>query len=302
MTPSGTPPVDAPPAAGTTSPTPYQLLPRLSDDEYEALKADIAANGVRVPIDTDENGTILDGHHRAWITADLGIECPRRILTGLSGDEKRAHAIAVNVHRRNLTRDQRRDLVAKLRGDGMPVRKIAQTIGVPKSTVADDLRDVSGSGHVDLPGTITDTLGRQQPATRPRTAAPDDADLIAGADWVQPEGPGFEDAVTPPPQPAKPKRRPLPEAFAETALDLAKTSERLDRLRQDDRFTRNRAHTHHQMPALITALEHTTALIRDMDLGSSTESEEARRWWATSLHKTCDALTDVANSLNQEQS
>ena len=41
-----------------TSPTPYQLLPRLTDDEYQALKADIAENGIRVPIDVDEFGTI----------------------------------------------------------------------------------------------------------------------------------------------------------------------------------------------------------------------------------------------------
>jgi hypothetical protein len=38
-----------------------------------------------------------------------------------------------------------------------------------------------------------------------------------------------------------------------------------------------------------------------MDLPSAQTTEEARRWWATSLHKISDALTDVANSLNQEK-
>ena len=32
----------------------YQFLPRLSAEEYAALKADITANGVRVPIERDE--------------------------------------------------------------------------------------------------------------------------------------------------------------------------------------------------------------------------------------------------------
>lgn len=96
---------------GDASPTPYQLLPRLTDEEYDALKADIATNGIRVPIDVDENGTVIDGHHRAWIAADLGVDCPRRVVRGLTDEQKRAHAIAANVYRRSLTRDQRREMV-----------------------------------------------------------------------------------------------------------------------------------------------------------------------------------------------
>jgi hypothetical protein len=43
----------------------------LAPEIYEALKADIARNGISVPIEIDENGNILDGHHRyrAWVTA-----------------------------------------------------------------------------------------------------------------------------------------------------------------------------------------------------------------------------------------
>jgi transposase-like protein len=287
-----------------TSPTPYQLLPRLTDEEYEALKNDIAEHGVRVPIDVDENGTILDGHHRAWITADLGIDCPRRTVAGLSEEQKRTHAVAVNVHRRSLTREQRRELVARLRGDGMPVRQIAQTMGVPKSTVARDLADVSQTGHVSMPQTITDSLGRQQPASKPRPLStpepPSDEDLLNGREWNQPAGPGFEEAVTPPATP-KPKRRPLPEAFAEATHDFVRIAERFDRLRQDDRFERNRHQTHHRAPEIVRALVSIAQLAVDMDLSAAEASEEARRWWATSLHKISDALTDVANSLEQEK-
>jgi len=124
---------------GETSPTPYQLLPRLTDEEYEALKADIAEHGIRVPIDVDEDGTILDGHHRAWIAADLGVQCPRRVVAGLTDEAKRAHSIAANVYRRQLNREQRQEMVARLREQGMSTRQIADLAQVPQRTVADDL-------------------------------------------------------------------------------------------------------------------------------------------------------------------
>ena len=51
---------------------PYQLLPALSDVEYAALRDDVATNGIRVPVDVDERGRVLDGHHRQAIAAESG--------------------------------------------------------------------------------------------------------------------------------------------------------------------------------------------------------------------------------------
>ena len=42
----------------------YQTFDLLTSDEYAALKADIAERGILVPIEIDETGAILDGHHR----------------------------------------------------------------------------------------------------------------------------------------------------------------------------------------------------------------------------------------------
>lgn len=103
------------------------------------------------------------------------------------------------------------------------------------------------------------------------------------------------------PEPPKAKRRPLPEAFADAGRDLTRAAERLARLTEDDRFTKNRETTHHQLPELLGALDHTAHLMQAMRLDQAAANEEARRWWATSLHKTSDALRDVANSLEQEQ-
>lgn len=146
----------------TNSPTPYQLMPGLTDEERASLRHDIEKNGIRVPIDVDENDTILDGHHRAWIAAELGIDCPRRLVAGLNDEEKRAHAIAVNIMRRNLTREQRRELVARLRRDGMSVRAIADATGETKSTVDRDLATVPDG---TVPERIVGKDGKSRPAT-----------------------------------------------------------------------------------------------------------------------------------------
>jgi hypothetical protein len=52
----------------------WQLLPPLSDEEYRALKADIAARGVMVPIERDEEGNVVDGHHRLRALGELQAE------------------------------------------------------------------------------------------------------------------------------------------------------------------------------------------------------------------------------------
>lgn len=141
------------------------------------------------------------------------------------------------------------------------------------------------------------------------SAAPDpdpehEPDLLAGDDSVQPAAAPHTDsepASAPTPgQVPKPKRRPLPEAFTDAGRDLGRAAERLVRLAEDDRFTKNRETTHHQVPDLLGALEHTARLVTAMRLHETEASEEARRWWATSLHKTSDALRDVANSLEKE--
>lgn len=147
---------------------------------------------------------------------------------------------------------------------------------------------------------VRETYEQQAPEPNvwvPRAEA--DEDIPAGDNWVQPEGSGFEAAAPPPPAAPKQKRRPLPEALAEASRDYVRAAERLARITEDDRFPKNRDTT--QLPELLGALDNTARLITAMNLPAAGASEEARRWWATSLHNISDALTDVANSLNQEK-
>ncbi len=82
---------------------PYQVLPPLTADEYAALKADIAGRGVLVPIELDEAGHVLDGHHRQRAALELGLaEVPTVVRAGLSEAQKREHALRLNLLRRQL--------------------------------------------------------------------------------------------------------------------------------------------------------------------------------------------------------
>lgn len=118
--------------------TPYQVMPPLAPDEFEALKADIAARGVQVPVEYDEMGSILDGHHRVQACYELGItHWPRLVRHGMSEEEKRRHARRLNLDRRHLNQAQRRDLIAAELRDTPAAsdRAIASGLGVDHKTV-----------------------------------------------------------------------------------------------------------------------------------------------------------------------
>jgi ParB-like chromosome segregation protein Spo0J len=88
---------------------PYQVMPALNAEDFEALKTDIEARGVVVPVEYDEHGNVIDGHHRVRACEELGITTwPRIERRGLTEEGKRAHARALNLARRHLTQAQRR--------------------------------------------------------------------------------------------------------------------------------------------------------------------------------------------------
>ena len=118
--------------------TPYQLLPPLNADEYAALRDSIAADGIRVPIQVDENGAILDGHHRATIAAELGIDCPRVVVSNLDTEAaKRTVALSLNLSRRHLNREQMRQVIAaSITADpDLSDREHARRLGCSPTTV-----------------------------------------------------------------------------------------------------------------------------------------------------------------------
>lgn len=126
--------------------TGFQPMPDLSDDEYDALRADIAERGVLVPVVVDQYGRLLDGHHRQRIAAELGIDCPTE--TRQIEDDDHAHelALTLNVARRHLTREQRRQLITteiERRPDDSD-RSIARRCGCDHKTVGSVRRELGG--------------------------------------------------------------------------------------------------------------------------------------------------------------
>jgi hypothetical protein len=201
--------------------------------------------------------------------------------------------------RLRLPREERQEVVASLRESGLSTRAIASATGVSQMQVSRDLRSTGEPNVSPVIGTDGKTYATTRPAPEP--------DPFDGSDWLVPgadEIPGqshvLEHTTPETITPRVERRRPLPEAFADAGRDLARTAERLARLTEDDRFTRNRDQTHHQMPELLGALEHTTRLVQAMNLADAQASEEARRWWATSLHTISDALAGIAQSLTKE--
>lgn len=80
----------------------YQLLDPLRPEERAALKADIAAKGVLVPVEMDTEGNVLDGHQRVEIARELGIDYPKISRQFASEVEKQEHALKMNLLRRQM--------------------------------------------------------------------------------------------------------------------------------------------------------------------------------------------------------
>jgi hypothetical protein len=94
-------------------------FPRMPPAEYNEFKADIAANGICVPIlVSKKEDTILDGRNRVMVAHDLNLkdgEVPIEVFTG-EPEEEVGEIISRNIHRRHLSDDKRVAIVAKLRG------------------------------------------------------------------------------------------------------------------------------------------------------------------------------------------
>jgi ParB-like chromosome segregation protein Spo0J len=121
----------------------YQVMPPLSGEEYQALKEDIAENGVLVPVVKDTDGNIIDGHHRVWAYEELLAEdrvaggYPVVERSGMTDQEKRDLAWRLNMQRRHLNREQKHEAIrAKLKeSPEWADNRIAKLLAVDGKTV-----------------------------------------------------------------------------------------------------------------------------------------------------------------------
>jgi len=99
---------------------------------------------VRVIIhDVGEDGNILDGHTRSAIAAELGIDCPRIVKTGLTEHEKRIYSVEINLARRHATADQKAVAGRKIEADIAARAKARMALAGERSAPGKPATDVA---------------------------------------------------------------------------------------------------------------------------------------------------------------
>ena len=146
----------------------YRLLPPLDAETYAGLRANIAINGIQVPIVRDEEGCILDGFARAQIAQELGYECPSVTVEGLSEQEKRSQVRALNLARRQLDQRAKRQIIAdELRENPRRSNRwIAKSLGVNHETVGCVRQELQSTGGIRQLGYTLGADGKYRPAAR----------------------------------------------------------------------------------------------------------------------------------------
>ena len=160
--------------------TPYsKLLPPLSFDESAALKASIMTQGVLNPVLIDEEGNVLDGHHRLKFDPNA----PTKVVPDLSTDaEKMAFVFQSNNGRRNLSSIQRKSLNRQMCQVANALRQqdpkkftqkvVAGMIGVSQPTISGWFRIGSGNNiKADNVSTPRPDARRKVPETARTTVA-----------------------------------------------------------------------------------------------------------------------------------
>lgn len=168
------------------------LFPRMEGAEFEALKADIEANGLRQPIVIYED-MILDGGNRYRACVELGIELD---AVQFQGGDPISFVLSANFHRRHLSAGQQAAVVAaaqdwerahprggnkskvqplhfetaadraKASGASLRTQKMADKV----AKASPDLAKQVAHGEVTLPEALRRVEGKEKPRKEPMPA------------------------------------------------------------------------------------------------------------------------------------
>lgn len=172
----------------------YQVMPPLSGEEYEALKASIAKAGrIYSPIIMDGEHNIIDGHNRARACEELGIDYRSRYgethIRDIDELEARMLARRLNLGRRHLTREQLAQIVLDVKAEHprWSARKISAELGGMPSEFT--VREILGcatarSSQLRTSPKVESQDGRSRPASA--EAAAEQRAKIASAIGIHP--------------------------------------------------------------------------------------------------------------------
>lgn len=141
-----------------------ELFPKIDGEAYEALKADIAVNGLLNPI-VMCGDSILDGQNRFRACNELGVS-PR--FTEFKGDNILEFVLAQNLHRRHLTPGQSATIVA-LAQDWAKAHKVGN---IAKDSQADTIaKRADKSGASKRTQVTADKLAKEAPELAKKVAS-----------------------------------------------------------------------------------------------------------------------------------
>jgi ParB-like nuclease domain len=136
----------------------------MEGDEFDELVADIKKNGLRAPITIYED-QILDGRnrYRACLAAEIEPD-----TVAYQGNDPAGFVVSANVHRRHLTRDQKRGLIDDLlREDparsNVEISKLAQS---NDKKVASERARLERTSEIPRLTKTTGADGKARPARR----------------------------------------------------------------------------------------------------------------------------------------
>jgi ParB-like chromosome segregation protein Spo0J len=156
------------------------LVSELSVEEYKSLKQSIKKeNGLYVPIIVNQNGIILDGHHRYKACQELGIE-PKTLVREFKDKlDEQLFVIDCNLIRRQLNNFQRTELALKSKPILEAIVKRNESLGGKGG------RNLTPLGRVDerigeRAGVSRDTVRKVEKILNERITDKDKEDLRLG--------------------------------------------------------------------------------------------------------------------------
>ncbi len=144
------------------------LLPPLTLEEYERLKASIADFGyVGEPTVVDQDNNTVDGFHRQRACEELGIDCPREVRFFHTVEERYELALRLNCRRRQLRQKQKQALIeVYLRCDPrINDKHLADIIGVSPNTVASVRDKLITTSQIEKFARLRGRDGKERPTT-----------------------------------------------------------------------------------------------------------------------------------------
>jgi len=168
------------------------LFPLMEGPDFEALKSDIAANGLREAIWLHPDGSIIDGRnrHRACIETENG----PRFRTWDGQGSLVAFVVSMNLHRRHLTSSQRAmigpDILPMLEKEAEEQRR--KNIGMARSASKSEMSQIFEPSQADRTSEVVARIlqtNRQyvSDAKAIRDKAPDLADQVRSGEKTIPQ-------------------------------------------------------------------------------------------------------------------